>query len=1194
MAAINPPVRHLVLAGSLLLAHLASSSVRAAGNKVDFNQDVRPLLSANCFHCHGPDENKREAKLRLDVEEGMFERRNGGAIVAKGDADSSLLFQRMVTSDHGELMPPPETNKKLTTVEIATIRRWIEEGAEFSGHWAYIPPQRAPIPAIENAEWPRNEIDYFIAARNETAGLSQSAEAGRESLLRRVTFDLTGLPPTLDEIDAFVADDSPNAYRKAVDRLLNSQAYGEHMARFWLDVVRYGDTHGLHLDNYREMWPYRDWVIGAFNDNKPYDEFTIEQIAGDLLPNPTTAQLIASGYNRCNVTTSEGGSIEEEVYVRNVIDRVETTGTVFMGLTLGCAVCHDHKFDPFTMSDFYSMFAYFNSIDGGALDGNRKDHRPIIKAATELQTRDLKLWKSEIARIKKGLASPNAGLDAAQLAWEKTLKPRPGEPKHDWKLLDPETFASKGGATLQKQKDKSLLAAGKNPAKETYQIEAKLAKGRFGAIRLEALTDPSHTKKSLARSSNGNAVLTTFTAEIMPAGKPDQCQPIKFTRAWADHEQSDGDFKIANAIDGKDDTGWAVEGHNKAERREAIFVANKPFGFDAGSLLRVKIGFNSRFAQHNFGRVRLAVSKASELPAPAPRIELGDWYSMGDFTTASYGRRSFNRAFGPEGKPFKADQKFSDNGEQRVWIHHPEWTDGVIHGDLPGNESATYLYRKIWSSKAQKAVIQTGSSDAIKVLVNNKAVLSKNEEREIAPNQDRIEISLKAGDNDLMLKVLNWQGDAGFYFRMESPHAVAPDEIARIAAIAPAKRNPEQTKRIRAYFRHHASIDSSLVAQRNSLFAAQKSLTDTERAVPSTLIFRERKEPREAFMLVRGNYDQKGDKMSRRTPLSLPPMAEGLPNDRLGFANWLLDPKHPLTARVAVNRFWQQAFGVGLVKTSEDFGSQGSPPSHQDLLDWLAVDFRESGWDIKRLMKQIVMSATYRQSATVSAEHLERDPENRLLARGPRFRLDAEMLRDQALSASGLLVKKIGGPSVKPPQPDGLWKAVGYSGSNTVQFYADKGDKVFRRSVYTFWKRTSPPPQMTAFDAPSRESCAPRRERTNTPLQALVLLNEPQYIEAARNLAERALRKGGATAESRAALMFRLATSRHANDGEIKELIAVLNDHLKEFKANADRAKELIHVGSGTPDDSIPAAELAAWTMVANLILNLDETITKG
>ncbi len=1192
MPAPNPLSRCATLAASLVLAHFAS--FQAAAAKVDFNQEIRPLLSANCFFCHGPDEKKREAQLRLDIEEGLFAERKGGAAVVKGKPDASPLFQRLIVSNHDDLMPPPETNKKLTPVEIETIRRWIEEGAEFSGHWAYLPPKRSPLPAIKNTDWPRNEIDYFIAARNEAEGLPQSAEAGRESLIRRATFDLTGLPPSLEEIDAFLADESPDAYEKLVDRLLNSQAYGEHMGRYWLDVVRYGDTHGLHLDNYREIWPYRDWVIRAFNNNKPFDEFTIEQLAGDLLPNPTLDQLIASGYNRCNVTTSEGGSIEEEVYVRNVIDRVETTGAVFMGLTLGCAVCHDHKFDPFTMADFYSLFGYFNSIDGGALDGNRKDHRPIIQAPTELQSRDLARFKSEIARLKKQLAAPDAKLDAAQLAWEKTLKPRPEVPKPDWQVLDPESFTSKGGATLEKKKDKSVLASGENPAKETYEITAKLPKGSFAAIRLEALTDPSHTKKSLARSSNGNAVLTSFTAEIMPADKPEQCQRIKFTRAWADHEQPDGDFKIANAIDNKDDTGWAVEGHSRIERREAVFFADQPFGFDEGSLIRCRIGFNSKFAQHNFGRVRLAASKAAELPETTPRIELGDWWSVGDFTTASYGRRSFGRNFGPEGKPFKADQKFSDNGETREWIHHPEWSDGVVHGDLPGNESATYIHRNIWSSTAQKAVIHTGSSDAIKVFVNNKEVLGKNEEREVAPDQDRVEISLKAGDNNLLLKVLNWQGDAGFYFRMESPHVAAPDEIAKIAALAPAQRTPEQAARIRSYYRHHVAKDAGVVAQRKALFAAQKGLSDVEREVPITLIYRERKEPREAFMLVRGNYDQKGDKTSRRTPLSLPPMAEGLPNDRLGFAQWLLDPRHPLTSRVIVNRFWQQAFGVGLVKTSEDFGSQGSPPSHPRLLDWLAVDFRESGWDVKRLMKQLVMSATYRQSSTLSAEHVERDPENRLYARGPRFRLDAEMLRDQALQTGGLLVKKLGGPSVKPPQPDGLWKAVGYSGSNTVQFYPDAGDKIYRRSVYTFWKRTSPPPQMTAFDAPSRESCAPRRERTNTPLQALVLLNEPQFVEAARGLAQRAWREGGSTAESRAAYMFRLATSRHAHDGEVKELVAVLNDHLKEFQADAERAKALIHVGSGAPDAAIPQAELAAWTMVANLILNLDETITKG
>ncbi|MGY8653559.1 MAG: PSD1 and planctomycete cytochrome C domain-containing protein [Verrucomicrobiia bacterium] len=1166
----------------------------ATAQTIEFNRDVRPILSANCFFCHGPDEGQRKAKLRLDIDSDVFVDRDGHKAIEPGKPDASELYRRLVTTDHDDLMPPPEAKKTLEPSEIATVRRWIEQGAQYEGNWAFISPSKPILPSIKQTDWARNEIDYFIAARNESDGLAQSAEASRESLIRRATFDLTGLPPTRDEVNAFVNDASPNAYERMIDRLLSSQAYGEHMGRFWLDIVRYGDTHGLHLDNYREMWPYRDWVIRAFNENKPFDVFTTEQLAGDLLPKPSVDQLVASGYNRCNITTGEGGSIKEEVYVRNVVDRVETTGVVFMGLTLGCAVCHDHKFDPLTMKDFYSMFAYFNSIDGSALDGNRKDHLPILKVPTELQKHDLVHWKKEVAEIRKDLAGATSRIDAAQRVWEETLTQRVKPVKADWQVVDPATFTSAGGATLQKLKDKSVLASGSNPVKETLEIIGKLKGGKFTTIRLEALTHESHTAKSLARSNNGNAVLTEFVAEISPIGQPDKKEKIVFKRATAEHEQKDGDFRIVNAIDGKQDTGWAVEGHSRRENCEAVFVAAKPFGFPDGAELHCRLDFQTKFSQHHFGRVRLAVSQTVAPPAAETRIELGDWYSVGTFTSASYGKRSFNGKFGPEGKPFKAEQKFSDNGETLRWVHHPEWTDGVIHGDLPGTESAAYIYRNIYSSVAQKVTVHTGSSDAIKVFVNNKQVLGKNEAREVAANQDKTEISLKEGDNDLMLKLINWRGDAGFYFRMESPHILAPDDVSKIAAISPDKRTPEQADRIRVYFRHHVTRNRDMAVQRGKLFAAQKALSDVERAMPTTLIYRERKEPREAFMLIRGNYDQKGEKIGRRTPAALPPMAEGLPNDRLGLAKWLLDSKHPLTARVAVNRFWQQAFGYGLVKTSGDFGSQGELPSHPGLLDWLAVDFRENGWDVKRLMKQLVMSATYRQSSSLSAGMAKSDPQNRMLARGPRFRLDAEMLRDQALALGGLMTRTLGGPSVRPPQPDGLWHAVGYSGSNTVQFYPDEGDKIYRRSVYTFWKRTSPPPQMTAFDAPSRESCTVQRERTNTPMQALLLLNEPQYVEAARGLAQRAWHEGGKTAGTRAAFLFRQAAIRGANEGELKELLAVYRDHLAEFQKNPAAAKALLKGGATSADASIPTAELAAWTMVANLILNLDEVITKG
>ncbi len=790
---------------SLAVMLLSSAALNADEAKINYGRDIRPLLADNCFACHGPDVHQRKAKLRLDTRTGaLAELRSGGHAIVPGKPDDSLLVERITEDNPARRMPPKKTGKHLTPAQIDLLRRWIAEGAPYSVHWSFVPPMRHALPRVKNTTWPKNPIDHYILARLEREGLQPSPEAERTTLIRRVTLDLTGLPPALAEVDAFLADTSPNAYEKVVDRLLRSPRYGEHMARFWLDAARYGDTHGLHLDNYREMWPYRDWVIKAFNDNKPYDRFLIEQLAGDLLPNATLDQIIATGFNRCHVTTSEGGSIEEEVYVRNVIDRVDTTGTVFMGLTVGCARCHDHKFDPIKTKEFYQLFAFFNSIDGPALDGNAARPAPTVRVPTAEQTAELQRMQQKIAALREQV---------------------------------------------------------------------------------------------------------------------------------------------------NDETAWA-------------------------------------------------------------------WH--------------------------------------------------------------TKTYTRLASLCKQMAFVE-------------------------------------------------------------------------------------------------------------------KKRQQIEKGIAATLVFKERAKPKPAYILKRGEYDQRGEQVGRETPKFLPPLPEKAPRDRLGLAQWLLAPDHPLTARVEVNRLWQQCFGTGLVKTAEDFGTQGESPSHPELLDWLAVQFREDGWDMKKMMKRLVMSATYRQCSRVTKDRLAKDPNNRLLSRGPRFRLDAEMLRDQALFISGLLVEKLGGPSVKPPQPAGLWEAVGYTGSNTKNFVPDHGhEKVHRRSMYTFWKRTSPPPQMNTFDAPSRESCIVRRERTNTPLQALLLMNEPQYIEAARTLAERTMKEGGMTPEARLTFMFRLTTARRPDANEMKEMLAAYKDHLAAYSRDAAKAKQLISVGEQKPDDKLNPSELAAWTMIANLLLNLDEVINKG
>ncbi len=1028
---------------TLVASVIIVSACSACADEVDFRRDVRPILSDRCFACHGPDEAHREGGLRLDKKESAFgEADSGERAIVPGDVHGSELLRRLITEDIDERMPPAETNKPLSQDEINVIRAWIEQGADWQNHWSFDVPMRPQPAVVENAEWPRSELDGFVLSRLEKEGLSPSPEADPVTLLRRVTFDLTGMPPTPAEVDAFVADPSEDAYEKAVDRLLRSTRYGEHMARYWLDAARYGDTHGLHLDNYREMWPYRDWVIGAFNDNKPFDQFIVEQLAGDLLPGATPEQLIATGFLRCHVTTSEGGSIDEEVYVRNVNDRVVTFGTVFMGATLECTRCHDHKFDPLTMKDFYSLFAYFNSLDGKPLDGNKKDHEPVIRVMSDAQQQQLDDYDQQIAALNERLKAPWPAVDAAQRAWEVALldeqESDAADDNGDWQLLVPKELVSKGGATLTRRDDGSILASGVNPAKEVYEVIGLIAGNAWQAIRLEALLDESLTNGGAGRSSNSNVVLTEFEAYVAPADKPTEWQRVNITQSWADYEQPDGDFKIANAIDGKASTGWAIAGHVKREDRTAYFTTDKPYGADGDALLKVVLKHESIYSQHQFGRIRLSVSKGDPIPSEIP--------------------------------------------------------------------------------------------PAIMKIVRH----------------DR------------------------------------------------AERTEKQREELQKYYRESIADEAGFVEARDKLTSLQKSRKELFSKLPTTLVFKELAKPKESFVLFRGEYDQRRERVGRRTPDALPSITAEQPADRLGLAQWLVDPTHPLTARVTVNRLWQQLFGTGIVKTSEDFGSQGEPPSHQEMLDWLAVEFVESGWDVKRLMKTIVMSATYRQSPCVSPELAELDPENRLLARGPRFRLDAEMLRDQALMVSGLLNDELGGPGVKPPQPDGLWYAVGYTGSNTARFVADKSpDKVHRRSLYTFFKRTAPPPQMSTFDGPSREASCVRRERTNTPLQALLLFNDPQYVEAARALATRAMHEGGDTAKSRAAYMFRLCTCRPPTDEELEDLVKGYRADLSVYQSDSEAAKLLLAVGVAPLDESLEPAELAAWTITANLLLTLDEVVNK-
>lgn len=1000
---------------------LGSGEDSSSAGTLKFNRDIRPILSDNCFACHGPDAEERAGGFRLDVAESATAAADSGERpIVPGDPSASEILRRIsLDADDPERMPPEATHKSVTPEQLATLRQWIEEGASWQQHWSLTPPQRPKLPSVQSNDWVRNGIDHFILARLEGEGLKPSPPADRETLLRRVTFDLTGLPPTVAQLEAFLKDDSPNAYEKVVDRLLASPHYGEHMARFWLDAARYGDTHGLHLDNYREMWLYRDWVIDAFNRNLPFDEFAIEQLAGDLLENPTQDQLIATGFSRCHVTTNEGGSIKEEVHIRNVIDRVDTFSTVFLGLTMGCTRCHDHKYDPLTQQDYFSMSAYFNSLESGIMDGNKKVFGPHVKQPSEEQESKLAALQTENDALKTKFAGDWPAVDVTQQAWEARFT--------------------------------ADVAEKKNPSKEV-----------------------------------GLTVI------------------------------------------------------------------------------------NGKYTLHPWQMLAYFQPKKSE---------------------------AFANDFGPEKDGYLPKKDYASLFGTFNWKARLDFVDGKVNL-LPirdGHVSVTYVYRKIEATEPGTLEVSLGSDDALKVFLNGEEALAVDVRRPAAADQNKLSLKLKRGTNELLLKIVNYLGGSGFYFGVPGDASVAPPEILKLIDIKPSQRTQEQQAKVREHYRTNVASQPEVVKVRDRLTALEAEIKELEETIPTTLIWKEAAKPRQAYMLERGEYDQRGEPVERATPGVLPPLAEDLPNDRLGLALWLTDDQHPLFARVAVNRLWQQAFGIGLVKTAGDFGSQGEPPSHPELLDWLATELMQNGWDVKAFMKGLVMSATYRQFSHVTPELYAKDPKNRLLARGPRFRLDAEMLRDQALAVSGLLSDKLGGPSVKPPQPKGIWEAVAYSGSNTKIFKADKDpEKIHRRTLYTFIKRTAPAPQMGTFDAPPRESCVVVRERTNTPLQALLILNDPQYVEAARALAERVMKTEAETAAAKAATMFRLAAGRSATDEEIVELVESYQQELQHFQDNPEAAKQLTAIGAVPPPEELNREELAAWTLTANLILNLDEVVTKN
>jgi len=1027
---------------------------------VKYNRDIRPILSENCFSCHGTDSAARKAGLRLDHFENVTNKLDDGAIaILPGHPEKSEVIRRIFLDDDDQ-MPPTKLNKPLQPAQKELLKRWIASGAQYEPHWSFVPPKKAPLPEVKNSQWVKNPIDNFILARLEQEKLKPNKEADRRTLIRRVSLDLTGLPPMPLEVDAFVADKSTNAYEKMVDRLLAEPTWGEHRARYWLDVARYGDTHGIHYDNYREMWSYRDWVINAFNANMPFNEFTIENLAGDLLPNATRDQQTGSGFNRCNITSNEGGLIPEEYLVLYARDRTETTSQTWLGLTAGCAVCHDHKYDPLSQKDFYSLTAFFNNTTQKAMDGNIKDTPPIIAVPL---AQDQKRWDELASAVPTAEKAITVRKDSAGVDFTNWMK-----------APDLSKFTS-------------------NPTEMGLLFYAPLNEGG------------TNTGISFKYAGSNQVVDIGANTNWQAGAVAEMAYTISGTNAPTIPQF--GDFERTNAFSY---SAWVKRG---ADSAGAMFA-------------RMSDGDNT--------------------------------YRGWDLWIA-------------DGKP-------------AIHIIH-EWPKDAIK--VTGKEE---LPKDRWSFVC---VTYDGSSKGkgVKIYVNGEL-----QEMEINNNNlkgsIRTTVPFKLGQRNVGQAAMNSAlQDLKIYNRVLKPDEIT--ELMRIPrlkwlATEPADKRtaPDVQELFSLWLPEVDATYRQLVSSRNDLKMEQTGIRNRGTVA---YVMNERTNAPEAYVLYRGEYDKQRDHVTPATPAFLPPMSADLPRNRLGFAKWLLEPENPLTARVTVNRFWQELFGTGIVKTAGDFGVAGEMPTHPELLDWLAVDFREHNWDVKRLFKLMVMSDTYRQSSVTTPEKNERDPQNRLLARGPRFRMDAEMVRDYALSASDLLVEKVGGPSVRPYQPPGIWDIVGMPGGDTRKYMQDHGDNLYRRSVYTFWKRQAPPVSMEIFNAPSRETCTVRRDRTDTPLQALVTLNDPQFIEAARHLAQESLeQKQDAFDFMAERLLARPLTAKE------KSIIASnANDLLAHYQQKPDEVKKLLAVGEVMADPKLSQPKLAAYTMVANELMNLDEVLNK-
>ena len=1033
--------------------------------KVDFNHHIKPILSDRCFKCHGPDEKVREANLRFDTKDGPFAALDSLGTefaIVPGDLTKSNLVKRVTSTDPDFMMPPPSSNLGLSKREIDLLKKWIQQGAAWKPHWSFIPPVKQSLPKIKNSSWPINEIDYFTLSKMEHEGLESSKEADKIYLIRRVSFDLTGLPPTLQEVEIFLRDESPKAYENIVDYYLSSSAYGERMAVPWLDLARYADTHGYQDDDIRSQWPWRDWVIKAFNENMPFDRFVTWQMAGDLLPEPTYEQKLATGFNRNHMITGEGGAIPEEYRVEYVADRTQTMSTAFLGLTLQCARCHDHKYDPISQKEFYQMFSFFNSVSEKGLDGVNYTPEPYLDIPEARVAEIQNYLQEKINNQKQLLTQHKVGKRKDFEEWKREHNQNPNQLKGN--RIPTGLIAHYNLDFIQDQKVYNLL---------NYEKPGL------------AINDVVETKGKYSGGFEFNGKNFVNLGDI---GNFDRNDDFTFTCWLKVKKYIDNDGPIISKMD---ETGKGYE---------------------------IRVAGHLIFVNMNSGRSEREIAIATLDP-----FSWSEWYHLAvtyDGSARSSGLRVYIN-----GK----SKQFSDYENKPL--------GGSIKTTSPLNFASP-------SKAGVKGVAETALDE---VLIFD---------RVLEPN----------GIKDLM----------------------GMDLLANSVTNSQIPSGDEES-----LYRHYLhNFDEEFQASTLEISKLKRNEFELDVQLRPVMIMQDLDTIRPAYVLNRGQYDARGERVHPGTPARIFPYSSNLPSNRLGLANWLLDPKNPLTSRVNVNRLWQMLFGEGIVNTVDDFGSQGALPTHPKLLDWLAVEFVESGWDIKHMLRLMVNSATYRQSSIVSPLLQKSDPGNKWLARGPQYRLPAEIIRDNVLSLSGLLFDKIGGPSVKPYQPPGLWLEIS-SGRGTARYETDRGEDLYRKSLYTFWKRTVPPPSMTTFDAATRNYCVVKRQSTSTPLQALVLLNDPQVIEASRAFAERIMEEGGDTNESKIQFAFRTAISRYPDDIEMKTITELFELEKLNYEQDVEAAEALLSVGQRLPSREYDRSELAAYSVVANAIFNLDETMTK-